>query len=195
MLLDDEICVGQLHEVPIDGLGILMSTQGKSFNFFRHRMRLAIVQSRIYSRLYSLKSQLVTDAVRLQAVQELEAELAEWKADIPEEFQAVYIARCLPPSELRHLTILYSFHFYCPAKIHGVALNDTIRLRSKLEPAPQALCLSSARECQDLLRDLPRDEYTCMRPLLSAMASAANLVLRAAVDGKKGDISEDSQPC
>ena len=79
---DDDMDV----ELPYEIDNSLIYSGGSTRNFFNFRARLAMIQGRIYKRLYSVKATKRTLAERVAAATELEAMLRSWRESVPIEF-------------------------------------------------------------------------------------------------------------
>jgi hypothetical protein len=168
---DDDIGVGlppeDLHAEGDVGIQV-PSAPGQKFYPFRTMCAVALIESRVYSELYSAKSQTKTAGETLLCVGLLDQELQEWKDTIPLEIRPEHQIQC--EREHRFAIIMLHFVYYnCVTAIHRVSVyhgswtsndgnpgNDAAPLpstpvssaNSTLSPrvyTSYALCLSAAR--------------------------------------------------
>ena len=144
------------------------SLPGQKFYPFRNMCAIALIESRVYTELYSAKSRTRTAEQKLQWVGRLDRELQEWKDTIPLEIRPEHKIQC--EREQRFAIIMLHFVYYnCVTAIHRVSVHHgswTINdddLGSDTTPQPStpasstsstlnprvyasyALCLSAAR--------------------------------------------------
>ena len=174
LLHDDDLSIDLPSEQPEDGLGYIHSIDRlTTINFFRMRVLLAIIEGRIYNKLYSSKAQTQSPQGRLQAVQHLGAMLDNWKHSIPFEFGSDHLAHALPKRNILHLVILHLSYFNCLTTLHSVSLQNTewttglIKYSlhgSNADPSnpSHALCVSAARASMHLIHLIPRGNYACI---------------------------------
>jgi Fungal specific transcription factor domain len=150
-------------------LGIhVASTPGRIFYPFRAACAIALIESKVYSELYSARSWTQMPDERLNRVSRLDQELQEWKDNIPLEIRPEHTIQC--EGEHRFAIIMLHFGYYnCLTTIHRVSIHHrswiskdgdagsdatppqsspTSSTSSPLNPrvyASYALCLSAAR--------------------------------------------------
>jgi hypothetical protein len=121
---DDDIGVGLPPEdVRAEGdVGIhVPSVPGQKFYPFRTMCAIALIESRIYSELYSAKSRTKAAAETLRCVGLLDQELQEWKDTIPLEVRPEHPIQC--EREHRFAIIMLHFVYYnCVTAIHRVSI-------------------------------------------------------------------------
>ena len=157
---------------PKDGLGFIPSVSGgPRINFFRLHANLAIVQSKIYSRLYSGKAlqQQDHDFENREPVCDLVKVLKTWRNQIPVEFHPESILEQFPPTSVIPMVILYLRYFNCLTMVLRLAYWKVGHLeayKSSLEdPHPcqsQTLCIQVARRALLLFNVLPHGNVPCM---------------------------------
>jgi hypothetical protein len=97
---------------------------GESCNmeFFNVRVRLALIQGQIYSRLCSVKATKETPCERMLAARELESMLLAWRATVPADFLRDFVgseSELSPSGPFRHPTILQLTYFNSLAIVYG----------------------------------------------------------------------------
>jgi hypothetical protein len=98
--------------------GVLTTQDGQSkFNFFRNRVRLAVIQGRIYDFLYSIRAEKLTSSERERNTQNLEDMLDQWYRGIQIEFMPESLPRTVAPWTLRYFISLHWTHLQCLALI------------------------------------------------------------------------------
>lgn len=136
--------------------------------FFRQLCRMSIIKSRIYYRLYSAKSMLKDPKEIFQTVEELHADLEEWKKDYP--------LGKLPALQVNETDFLFGFaslglHFiYYNAliMIHRIPLllnfyitsqegaSSELKNLSQAQASKSApICVSAARDTLKLVNNMP----------------------------------------
>jgi hypothetical protein len=105
------------------GTGIeVLSTPGRKFYPFRAACAIALIESRVYSELYSARSWTKSPEERLNRVSRLDQELQEWKDSIPLEIRPEHAIQC--EGEHRFATIMLHFVYYnCVTAIHRVSVH------------------------------------------------------------------------
>lgn len=165
VITDNDIGVGLPPETNIDerdpsGL--------KRFNIFRYHAQLALLESRIYTELYSIRSRNRSTTDRLRSVGQLDKALQEWLATLPPEIQSSDVIRCskeiFVPVVLMHFSYLNCLSTVHRISIHygaGQDLELQLELHDRhLSPRvfeSQAICLSAARRSIRLLQCLDLD--------------------------------------
>ena len=158
-------------------IGVDLPKEHKSFSFypdgsqrydiFRCQVRLALLESRIYTELYSAAAHRRSALERLRSVGQIDKELQEWRTTVPIEIRPDEFIRCsqeqFPPVFLMH------FEYYnCLTTIHRVSIHhrgswtndDVIEMTStphnpQLNPrvySSQSICLAAARSTIKLLQ-------------------------------------------
>jgi hypothetical protein len=158
-------------------IGVDLPKEHKSFSFypdgsqrydiFRCQVRLALLESRIYTELYSAAAHRRSALERLRSVGQIDKELQEWRTTVPIEIRPDEFIRCsqeqFPPVFLMH------FEYYnCLTTIHRVSIHhrgswtndDVAEMTStphnpELNPrvySSQSICLTAARSTIKLLQ-------------------------------------------
>jgi hypothetical protein len=86
-------------------------------SFFLAFARLAVVESQIFRRLYSVSSQQKTDAELLGTIRDLDELLEDWKYSIPEEARPGFTPRATDAVNMPSSILQLNYHF-CMATIH-----------------------------------------------------------------------------
>ncbi|RQM07667.1 hypothetical protein DH86_00001678 [Scytalidium sp. 3C] len=131
-------------------------------------MSLALLESRIYTELYSIRSRNRSTTDRLRSVGQLDKALQEWLATLPPEIQSSDVIRCskeiFVPVVLMHFSYLNCLSTVHRISIHygaGQDLELQLELHDRhLSPRvfeSQAICLSAARRSIRLLQCLDLD--------------------------------------
>jgi hypothetical protein len=143
------------------------SDGSQRYDIFRCQVQLALLESRIYTELYSARAHKRSLLERLRSVGQIDKELQEWRMTIPIEIRPDEFIRCsqeqFPP------VFLMQFEYYnCVSTIHRVSVhhrgpwtNDDLAQAAsaphnpKINPrvySSQSICLSAARSTIKLLR-------------------------------------------
>lgn len=136
-------------------------------NIFRCQVELALLESRIYSELYSLCSRKRSDLERLKSVGRLDKELQEWRLSVPIDIQPNEPINC-PLEQIPPVFMLHFAYFNCLSTIHRVSIHHAswtsdssneaalaMLQDQKINPrvfASQAICLGAARSTIQLLK-------------------------------------------
>ena len=166
IMIDKDIRVGLLQEKYY----IEKHTDGWSrYPIFRWYTQLAIFESRIYTKLYLIRSQSRSPLERLQSVYQLDKELLEWKEALLVEIQPEKVIHCSEEQFLPIASIHFGY-FNCLMTIHCVSINHGSWISSHLSQvestlcgqqlnsrvySSQSICLAAARCSIQLLRSLP----------------------------------------
>lgn len=152
-----------------EGMGIhVPSIPGRKYYPFRAACAIALIESRVYSELYSARSWTKSPQERLNRVSRLDQELQEWKDKIPLEIRPEHTIQC--ETKQRFAIIMLHFVYYnCLTAIHRVSIHhgawtstdgETGSETTPPQPSPTpsisspsnprvyasyALCLSAAR--------------------------------------------------
>ena len=167
---DDDIDV----ELPSDEYSTSISPDhATASSLLNCRARLAMIQGRIYKRLYSVKASRQTSAERLLAATELEDMLHSWRALVPSELMKEYQEQLVqtPTSQAaEHPIILQLVYFNSLAMVYN-ALPELARchelpatdkpMEFRLLTAPLAYA-DEARKAIKLLQITPRKRYACV---------------------------------
>ncbi|PQE22827.1 fungal specific transcription factor domain protein [Rutstroemia sp. NJR-2017a BBW] len=160
-----------IHE---EDIGVDLPPEGKypenidgRFVTFRHNATLALLQGRIYNRLYSAKSLTKSKSERLKMVGVLDEELQQWRESVPIEVRPGHKLKC----DTTHMVTVVAMHWLfwqCVMTVHRVSLyygpgavsNDTDTSHGEFDPtlnprvyASAAICVYAARSTIQLLDD------------------------------------------
>ncbi|RDW67544.1 hypothetical protein BP6252_08940 [Coleophoma cylindrospora] len=167
IIVDEEIGI----DLPPETNQLELGMDGKpKFNTFRYVVQLAIVESRILSELYSIRSRNGRGIERLRSVAQLDKAVQEWREELPIEIRPGEEIKC-SEEQLMHVVMIHFAYLNCLATIHRVAihynsfkdcisqddssLNDQ-QIKARVH-ASQAICLTAARNSIELLQYL--DNY------------------------------------
>ncbi|CAM6085742.1 unnamed protein product [Calypogeia fissa] len=171
----------------------------KRFDIFRSHAELAMLESRIYTELYSVKARNRSHLERLRSVGRLDMALLEWKEKLPVEIRPEEPIQCAKEQEVP-VAMLHFAYFNCLITIHRIsnsgswtgrhAKKDLLSLDDgHLNPriyASHSICLSTARASIRLLKIIDikggtvRDHVIWMAiyyPLSNFLILFANLLL------------------
>jgi hypothetical protein len=141
----------------------------KRFDIFRCQAELALIESRIYSELYSVRGRSRSDLERLKSVGQLDKELLEWREKLPIEVRPEEPIICTR-EQFVPVIMMHLGYLNCMLTIHRVSNNGSWtnnRARKDwfnpndghLNPriyASHSICLSTARAMIQLLQNLDR---------------------------------------
>ena len=146
------------------------------FDYFRHRLRLAIIQGRVYNMLFGARASKICFAERQSRVLLLHNELETWRQAIPAEFQAdlflEYAGR--EGSGLFWLSLMHFSYLGCLVMVHGIWSHDTqwrqrlltsvIEGNNSLDsfnvlpaslPKGWRVCVEMSRHCMRIMQKMP----------------------------------------
>lgn len=136
------------------------------YGIFRCQIQLAMLESRIYSELYSARAQNKSALSRLKSVGELDKALCEWKKSLPADIQPENPINCIEEQFLPILLIHFAY-FNCLTTIHRVSVHHgswtNVHLNQSDSPlhdhqlnprvyASQSICLAAARHSIEALQ-------------------------------------------
>lgn len=172
---DDDWNVDLPSEEPEDGVGIVTFANGKyKTNLFRQFCKFAVIQSKVYNRLYSVKASKQSDGELLNTIGELDLELERWKDEIPLDFRPECEINTSDESLMMQVVTLHFAYYNVLATIHRMAIHHgvwTDRLSEyavkglnvrPLNPrvyCSAALCVSAARASINLIKYIPPGDY------------------------------------
>jgi hypothetical protein len=143
--------------------------QSCNMEFFNVRVKLALIQGQIYSRLCSVKATRQTPCQRMDAARELEATLRAWRASVPAHFMRDFGASDLEASTsgpLIHPIILQLTYFNSLAIVYGSL--PLLPSDCEIEGSDDALAFqmstpitypAEARQVMKLLEATPRRNF------------------------------------
>ncbi|KAL2075174.1 hypothetical protein VTL71DRAFT_116 [Oculimacula yallundae] len=160
--------------------------------FFRLRIKLALIQGKIYKKLLSVRASKQSVAERVSAVRSLEASLQTWKTSVPPEYQQEYTM--LPHWDLKKMTpvihslILRLTYFHALNAVHrfSTPVNDWQNLMELPvhrnptivhEPPAPITCIEEARKALKLLLVTPQGDFACIWVVLHIFVSATTTLL------------------
>ena len=175
---DDDVNVDLPDADPKDGIGNipLANVKGK-LNMFRTVCEFAIIQSKVYKRLYASKATKRSDGELLQTIGELDQELEDWKNRIPIEFRPEHEIQASHTPLMLHIVMLHFSYYNCLTTVHRMSVHHgywTSRLSNyaiqglnarPLNPrvySSAALCTAAARASISLLKHIPPNDASCV---------------------------------
>ncbi|KAF6807482.1 fungal specific transcription factor [Colletotrichum sojae] len=159
-LIADEFLLDLPDECPPDSYGVYFFPGDVALSYFRERVRLARIQGRVYSRLYSNRGGHASAAALESEIAVLDAELQEWREGIPEVVRpgAEAEAEGMSDGDLRRflsLSILHFSYFQLVVAVHSAAFRlpppEDEDEAEGVRPSV-ALCVNAARAAISLLR-------------------------------------------
>lgn len=144
---------------------------------FRLSCRFAIIQSKVYTHLYSVRASKQSDGELLSTIGDLDRELEEWKEAIPPEFRPDSDITSLPSPLIIHVVVLHFAYYNCLTTIHRMSIHRgfwTSRLsdyaiqgRNVRPLNPRVfnsanVCVGAARESINLIKYIPPGDYACV---------------------------------
>ncbi|KAK1636073.1 fungal-specific transcription factor domain-containing protein [Colletotrichum phormii] len=155
-LINDDFLLDLPEEHPSDGYSMYYYPNDVTLNFFLEQVRLAQIQGRISTTLYSRSG---VPAAELEAeIRRLDNELTEWRQSIPPMIRADNVDALLDGdySRLVCLTTLHFTYFQLVVAIHSAAfrlptLEDQEGVESGDIGPSLALCVSASRAAISLL--------------------------------------------
>ncbi|KAI9730852.1 MAG: hypothetical protein M1834_005570 [Cirrosporium novae-zelandiae] len=111
---DDDI------DVPLPELGDLWdrtSNPEDNLNIFYHQVMLSRIESKIYTELYSVRSQRRAMGDRLRSIALLDKELQEWQEELPLMIRPGQPITC-PPNQIAQVVILHFAYYNCITTVH-----------------------------------------------------------------------------
>lgn len=165
-------------EDPPDNIGVVPLQDGKSkVNLFRIQCVFAMIQSKVYKFLYSVKAARQTDGELLNTIGELDQELETWKDSIPLEFRPEHEIKITALPLVLHIVVMHFAYYNCLTTIHRMSVHHgywTSRLSNyaiaglnarPLNPRvfmSAALCVNAARTSISLVKFIPRKDHACV---------------------------------
>jgi len=144
--------------------------ESNNMDFFNLRVRLALIQGQIYSRLCSVKATKQTPCERILAARELESMLRAWRATVPIDFLRDFFGSELELSTsgpFRHPIILQLTYFTSLAIVSGSLplLPENCEIKGPDDPLAFQMSTpitypGEARQVVKLLQATPRRNFT-----------------------------------
>lgn len=172
---DDDMNVELPDADPEDNIGNIPLADGKGkMNLFRVMCELAIIESRVYKKLYSTRATKQSDGELLQTIGDLDQELEDWKDRIPIDFRPENEIKASHTPLILHVVMLHFTYYNCLTTIHRMSIHHgywTSRLSNyaiqglnakPLNPRvfnSAALCTSAARASISLLKYIPQGDF------------------------------------
>ncbi|EED20142.1 fungal specific transcription factor, putative [Talaromyces stipitatus ATCC 10500] len=184
---DDDMNVELPSEIPPDNAGLIPLIGEGTVNMFRLMCRFAIIESRVYKRLYSTKAAKQSDGELLNTIGELDRELEEWKDSIPVDYRPEHEIKATHPPLILHVMILHFAYYNCLTTIHRMAVHHgywTSRLSNyaiqglyarPLNPrvfSSANICVTAARASINLIKYIPQGDFACVWLVLYYPVSA-----------------------
>jgi len=173
---------------PADNIGNIPLADGSGkFNLFCILCHFAIIQSKVYKRLYSTKAAKQSDGELLNTIGELDKELEEWKKSIPLDYRPEYEIKSVHPPLIIHIAVLHYSYYNCLTTIHRMSVHHgywTSRLSNyaiqglnarPLNPrvfSSATLCVTAARASINLIKYIPQGDFACVWIILYFPVSA-----------------------
>ena len=174
-LNDEELEANLPDWNPKDDLGFIHTINDTPrLNYFRLHVNLAIIQSRIYRRLYSAGSlhEVVVCDRTMDSVCDLVTALETWKMQIPVEFHLDILIETFPRSSIVAMVVLYLRYFNCLTMALRLAYWKVSQLETykssfdwfaASDPCPsRRLCIQAARTSLQLFTILPHGNVPCI---------------------------------
>lgn len=159
---------------PPDNIGNIPTHDGKGkVNLFRLLCEFAVISSKVYKQLYSVKASKQTDGELLNIIGELDHELEEWKDSIPIEYRPEHEIKTDHGQLVLHVVMLHFSYYNCLTTIHRMSVHHgywTSRLSNfaiqglnarPLNPrvfSSATLCVSAARTSIHLIKYIPQQD-------------------------------------
>src|ERR1700759_4779441 len=175
-------------EDPPDNIGNIPLADGKGkVNLFRLMCAFAVIASKVYKNLYSVKAAKQADGELLNTIGELDRELEEWKDSIPIDFRPEHEIKASHTPLILHVVTLHFAYYNCLTTIHRMSVHHgywTSRLSNyaiqglnvrPLNPrvfSSAALCVSAARASIHLIKYIPQGDFDCVWLILYYPVSA-----------------------
>ncbi|KAF2020461.1 hypothetical protein BU24DRAFT_403570 [Aaosphaeria arxii CBS 175.79] len=175
---DDDMNVELPSEDPPDNIGNIPLADGKGkLNLFRLMCTFAIIESKVYKQLYSVKASKQTDGELLNTIGELDKELEAWKDSIPLDFRPEHEIKASHTPLILHVVVLHFGYYNCLTTIHRMSVHHgywTSRLSNfaiqglnarPLNPRvfmSAQLCVQAARASIHLLKYIPKGDSSCV---------------------------------
>ncbi|KAF2101599.1 hypothetical protein NA57DRAFT_34115 [Rhizodiscina lignyota] len=194
---DDDMNVDLPSEDPEDNIGNIPLADGKGkVNLFRLMCTFAVIESKVYKQLYSVKASKQSDGELLNTIGELDKELEDWKDAIPIDFRPEHEIKASHTPLILHVVMLHFAYYNCLTTIHRMSVHHgywTSRLSNyaiqglnarPLNPrvfSSAALCVSAARASINLIKYIPAGDFACVwlilyYPVSSLVTLFANIL-------------------
>jgi len=161
---------------PEDNIGNIPLADGKGkMNLFRVMCEFAIIESKVYKRLYSTEATKQSDGEILNIIGELDQEIEDWKDSIPIDFRPEHEIKASHTPLILHIVMLHFTYYNCLTTIHRMSVHHGFwssrlsdyaiqgRNTRPLNPrvfSSAALCTSAARASISLLKYVPQGDFS-----------------------------------
>ncbi|KAI5461332.1 fungal-specific transcription factor domain-containing protein [Mariannaea sp. PMI_226] len=185
---DDDMNVELPEADPADNIGNIPLADGKGkMNLFRVMCEVAIIESEVYKRLYSVQASKQSDGDLLNTIGELDQKLEAWKDSIPIDFRPEHDIKASHTPLILHVVMVHFTYYNCLTTIHRMSIHHgywTSRLSNyaiqglnskPLNPrvfSSAVICTSAARASINLLRYVPQGDFACVWMILYFPVSA-----------------------
>lgn len=120
---DGDMDIDLPDEFSHDGAGSVPLGKGKTINLFRLHCIFAMIQSKVYKQLYSVKASRQSDSELLNAIGSLDAELDEWKNAIPIQVRPGREVKVTDEALFLPFAILHFAYHNCLTMIHRMSVH------------------------------------------------------------------------
>jgi hypothetical protein len=145
-------------------------------NIFRAMCKLAMIEGKVYKRLYSVKASKQSIEEIVRTVDQLDQELATWRQNVPEEFRPESQIKVLDDVVRLQIVHFHMDYYHCLSAIHRklvqhghwVSLPDSLTDGGEKEEihkhvfSSAVLCVSAARASINLIRFIPQGNLACI---------------------------------
>lgn len=185
---DDDMNVELPEADPADNIGNIPLADGKGkMNLFRVMCEVAIIESEVYKRLYSVQASKQSDGDLLNTIGELDQKLEAWKDNIPIDFRPENEIKASHTPLILHVVMVHFTYYNCLTTIHRMSVHHgywTSRLSNyaiqglnskPLNPrvfASATICTNAARASVSLLKYVPQGDFACVWMILYFPVSA-----------------------
>lgn len=152
-------------KLPRDGKGII-SVNGIQINFFRLLTQFAMVQRRVYQRLYTIAVHRQPREKVITEVKACEEDLLRWKSSFPVILEPQHAFVTEPHYFQKHLLRLHFAYHSCYANLHQVCMSTA--------PSAEASLKERATAAQE---DITKIILRCLDSARSAVASLPHVHL------------------
>ena len=142
-------------ELPEDGVGTVTFDNGTTLNILREQVKLARIKSKVYSLLYAKDAFKGRDHEAVKIISDLDSELYDWKARIPEITKSDRPEQDNKNSGLMCLTLLHYTYYQLIIVVHSFIFQSSNLAESdenfERVLSSVALCVGAARATISLL--------------------------------------------
>jgi hypothetical protein len=163
---------------PEDNIGNIPLADGKGkLNLFRTMCEFAVIASKVYKNLYSVKASKQTDGELLNTIGEMDHLLEEWKDSIPVDFRPEHEIKASHTPLILHVVVLHLSYYNCLTTIHRMSIHHGFwsnrlsdyaqqgRNTKPLNPrvfSSATLCVTAARASIHLIKYIPQGDFSCV---------------------------------